>query len=391
MTHVFAISKIVHMTSVHPAQDVRIFHKECRALASAGYNVVLIAPHNRNEVVEGVAIVGIPNKQGRIKRMTRSVWRVYREALRQDAEIYHFHDPELIPVGLLLVARGKAVIYDIHEDLALDILHSKPYIPASLRRLLAWVTDGFERAASRRFAALIFATAAISQKFAEHNCKTVLVRNYPLRDQVQDNAAALWRDRDLSVAYVGGIMPERGLKQVVRAMDLLPKHSRIRVKIAGAFSPFSFREELVNLPGWNRVDELGMVDRPVLNLILNQVRAGIVTYLPQPNHLRAEPNKLFEYMAAGLPVIASDFPLWREIVERTNCGLLVDPRDPRAIMNAIEFLVTHPDESQGMGQRGLQAVQQWFHWGSEEQKLLRLYADLVGEKCAAKCSDTGSD
>lgn len=382
--------KVVHLTSVHSARDVRILRKECRSLAKAGYDVVLIAPHTRNEVVDGIAILGLPKMDNRLKRMIGSAWRVYREAVRQDAEIYHFHDPELIPIGLLLTARGKSVIYDVHEELAADILFSKPYLPAWSRPLLCKVLDGFENAASRRFAAVIPATAAIAKKFVALNRNTVLIRNYPILNELQAKGNIAWHCRDLTVAYVGGIMPERGLREIVRAMDLLPTEPSIRLKMAGAFLPPSFREQMIQIPGWNRVDELGMVDRPLLNLMLSRVRAGLVTYLPQPNHERAEPTKLFEYMSAGLPVIASDFPLWREIVEQARCGLLVDPRDPSAIAQAIEFLVTHPDEAEAMGQQGFKAVQKWYHWGREEQNLLRVYADLIGQQSPARALELHS-
>ena len=128
--------KVCVMTSVHSAVDVRIFRKECVSLARAGFKVTLVAPWNRDERIDGVDIKAIPSTSRRLLRLIRTVWQLLREAKHVDAEIYHFHDPELIPVGLLLLRRGKTVIYDIHEDVPLDIL-SKHYLPGWSRRPLS--------------------------------------------------------------------------------------------------------------------------------------------------------------------------------------------------------------------------------------------------------------
>ena len=142
--------KVVHLTSVHTAFDVRVFHKECKSLARSGKDVVLITPHPSDRVVDSVEVKGIRSSGGRFVRMTRTAWRLYREALRQNGDVYHFHDPELIPVGLLLATRGNTVVYDLHEDAPSDILH-KDYIPRRLRRPLMWCVRKLEDAACRRF------------------------------------------------------------------------------------------------------------------------------------------------------------------------------------------------------------------------------------------------
>src|SRR5215469_2066667 len=121
--------KVVHMTSVHNALDNRIFRKECRSLAHAGFSVTAIAPSENDAVVDGVTIRAVPREPSRFARMTRTVWNIYREAIRQNADLYHFHDPELIPVGLLLRCARKSVIYDLHEDCPRDIL-AKDYLPS---------------------------------------------------------------------------------------------------------------------------------------------------------------------------------------------------------------------------------------------------------------------
>jgi hypothetical protein len=368
--------KVIVLSSVHDAFDVRIFHKECKSLARAGYGVTLIVPHGRDEVVDGVQIKAVPKTGGRISRMAKTVWQVYREAARLNARLYHFHDPELIPVGLLLRARGKKVIYDIHEDYPQAIL-SKYYLRHWIRRPGSWVMERFENFASRRLSALVAATPAIAERFRGMNGRTVAIQNFPLKDEMITGWDIRWRDRPLDIVYAGGITAIRGIRQMVEAMGLLPEGLATKLILAGELSPPSFRHELAGLPGWGRVEMLGLISRRAVAQLFGNVRAGLVLFLPEPNHVRSQPNKLFEYMSAGIPVIASDFPLWREIVEEAGCGLVVNPLDPQAIAGAIEHLLTHPEEAEAMGRRGREAVEKKYNWASEEKKLLALYEEVL--------------
>src|ERR1700686_3482114 len=217
--------KIVHLTSVHTAFDVRVFHKECKSLARSGKHVVLIAPHQRDEVVDSVEVKGIQIGGGRLVRMTRTAWSLYREAIRQNGDVYHFHDPELIPLGLLLAARGKTVVYDIHEDAPADILH-KDYIPGPLRRPLMGSVQKFENAACRRFSGLIAATPTIAKRFHSINPNTVVVHNFPMLDEIAPSGALPWSERPPVVAYIGSISERRGIREILQALALLPSANR---------------------------------------------------------------------------------------------------------------------------------------------------------------------
>jgi glycosyltransferase involved in cell wall biosynthesis len=367
--------KVVHMTTVHQAFDGRIFHKECRTLAQSGYEVVLVAPHERDEVVHGVGIRAIPKLGGRISRMTRSAWHVYREAISQDADIYHFHDPELIPAGLLLRARGKQVIYDVHEDLPRDI-ESKVYLPVCLRRPIAWVTEYIEDAAARCFTALVAATPTIGGRLSRQNSNTIVVNNFP---DLEEFTSDLWNwdERELSIAYIGGITEQRGIRELISAMELVNPNIPAKLVLAGHFSPDGLIRDLSLLPGWKNIEWLGFFGRKQVANLLARVRAGLVVLHPEPNFVSSQPTKLYEYMAAGIPVVASDFPLWREIVKVAGCGLLVDPCDPTAIAEAITYLLTHPEESQEMGRRGRAAVEKRYSWKNEQANLIRLYTGLL--------------
>jgi glycosyltransferase involved in cell wall biosynthesis len=376
--------KICHLTSVHSALDPRIFHKECRSLARAGFDVTVIGPHSADSVSDAVRIKAIPRASSRLSRMTRTAWRVYSAARTHDADIYHFHDPELIPVGLLLRSAGKHVIYDIHEDLPKDVL-SKPYLPGWSRTAISHFTRLVEAAACGHFSALVAVTPSIAGRFQTINQRTVVVHNYPYAEElVHGGRSVPWSERRQSVAYVGGIMAQRAIHEMVSAIALVPDSLSAVLELAGpkAISAQDSERLLAN-PGWSRVRDHGFVDQPSTFQILRSVRAGLVLFHPEPNHFEAMPQKIFEYMGAGLPVIASDFPLWRRILGETGCGIFVDPQSPAEIAGAISRVLENPAESEAMGRRGQAAVLERFHWGSEAAKLLALYRQIGNGKCAA--------
>jgi glycosyltransferase involved in cell wall biosynthesis len=369
--------KIVHLTSVHPAFDVRIFHKECKSIARAGYDVTLIAAHDRDETVDGVRMKAMVPPSGRISRMLRTTWAICRQAIREDADLYHFHDPELIPVALVMRIRGKKVIYDVHEDVPADIL-TKQYIPRHFRRPISWLAGLVEKKSSRYFSAVVTATNPISRRFRFRKAGTVVVSNYPVLDQEWDPRVPSWSHRTgSSIVYAGLLSEDRCIREIVEAMNLVPPSLGATLNLAGGFSPPAYAREVTAAQGWQKVNSLGVVSRSDLSLLLNSARAGLCIYRPDPNCVEAAPNKLFEYMYAGIPVIASDFPGFHAIVNSVKCGLLVDPLDSKGIARAIEYVLTHPEEAEQMGRRGREAVSRTFNWASEEDKLLALYASLL--------------
>jgi glycosyltransferase involved in cell wall biosynthesis len=376
------MAKVVHMTSVHGALDNRIFRKECCSLAHAGFSVTAIAPHSQDVVVDSVRIRAVRREQSRLARMTRTVWQIYREALRQNADVYHFHDPELIPVGLLLRLAGKGVIYDLHEDCPKDIL-AKDYLPSWSRAAVAWCVDKVESAASAHFSALVAVTPSIAARFQKINRRTVVVYNYPRADEVATgDSAAPWHHRTVAVGYVGGITRDRGIAQMVEAMGLLPPALNATLELLGPTVGVQL-DEFERHPGWTRVRYHGVVDPRTTFGLLGRLRAGLVLFHPVPNAIESLPQKLFEYMGAGLPVIASDFPLWRRLVQDPGCGIVVNPLDPKAIASAIEYILTNPVEAEAMGSRGQTAVLERYNWNQEAEKLVSLYTDLVKAQCAA--------
>ena len=378
--------KVCVLTSVHQPFDIRIFHKECKSLAQAGYEVTLVAACQCDQAVDGVRFRAIPKAKSRIARLTQTDWRVYREALKQRADIYHFHDPELIPIALLLRMGGKKVIYDIHEDLP-RCMPYKPYLPKWVGALAARVVELGENTASRFFSGLVAATPVIAARFCQRNEHTVVVHNYPLMGELAARPDHPWEAREMRVAYAGSsVSIQRGALEMVQAMGLLPADLEASLSLAGPFSPESLRDRLAAEPGWKRVQICGVLDRPGVTDLLGRARAGLVLQRPEPNAMAGKPVKMFEYMAAGIPVISAHFPLWSQIVDGAQCGLCVDPLNPREIAQAIRYLLTHPREAEAMGQRGRRAIEERLNWNREEAKLLDLYTELTAP--AGACEST---
>lgn len=293
-----------------------------------------------------------------------------KRALETPARIFQLHDPELLPIGLALKRRGMTVIFDAHEDLALQTL-SKRYIPVAVRRPLGSILFSMEKILCRRLDQVITATPAIRDRFSSQGLRADDIRNYPILGEWDEGRGG--RDRRSLVCYVGGIEGTRGIRQLVQAMALTKPPARLA--LGGPFH--ELRDEVATYPGWRNVDERGILTRDGVSDLLNESRAGLVTLLPTPAYLESLPIKMFEYMSAGLPVIASNFPLWREIVEGNDCGICVDPLDPAAIAGAIDFLIANPDIADRMGDNGKRAVHERFNWDAEERKLFAIYDRLA--------------
>ncbi|MBS1723721.1 MAG: glycosyltransferase family 4 protein [Armatimonadetes bacterium] len=351
---------------------MRIFLKECRSLAHAGYDTHLIAHAPADTERDGVQLRTLGPRKGRLARMLLSSGAALRMADQVGADLYHFHDPELIRVGLALKKRGKVVVYDVHESHAESVL-DRAYIPAPLRRVVSARVASAERAADKRLDAIVAATPKIAASFSNPN--TVLVQNFPMLEELASPESEPFQSRPQQVVYVGGVSLVRGAKEMVASLRRSAGTTFIVIGEPAGDLPLI---EWVDPSLSERVKLLGWQPRDEVSRLMSQCRAGFVLYHPLRNHTESQPNKLFEYMAAGLPVIASDFPHWRSLVDEFGCGVLVDPLDPVAIGDTLDAMMTNPVQAEEMGKRGRQAVIDVFNWSTQEQVLLDLYRRLLG-------------
>ena len=262
------------------------------------------------------------------------------------------------------------MIYDTHEDVPRDIL-TKTWIPAGLRKLISRVFEVFENFAAKQMSFVITATPFIQKRFAKITAKSQAVNNYPILDELEYGDQD-WGQKERAVTYVGSITAIRGIMEMVEAIG----QTEAKLLLGGQFSPAQLRNQVVTLPGWERVEELGQLRRSEVARVFSLCCAGLVLLHPGPNHTDAQPNKLFEYMSAGIPVIGSNFPLWREIIEGNKCGICVDPLDPADIAAAISWLIEHSQEAQAMGDNGRKAVRENYNWGTEGKTLVAIYEGL---------------
>jgi glycosyltransferase involved in cell wall biosynthesis len=374
MKKYLARAEICHLTSVHDPLDTRIYRKECLSLVRYGYRVCLIAPSaTGGDVQDVVQLVSLPPVNSRLARMLFQPWRVLFAAIRSRARAYHFHDPELLVVGMLLKLTGSKVIYDVHESVGADIL-SKSYLPTWFRRLAALAVSALERVGTRLYDGIISATPFIASSFAP--VQSLVVQNFPINGELAVSEELEVR-QDLAL-YMGSMSDIRGITEMVQAMSLLSSRDSTKLVLVGRFSDQSFENLLRGMPGWARVEYHPWQDRKSLARMMSRCRVGLILLHPAPNHYHAYPNKLFEYMSAGLPVLASDFPLWREIIEGSGCGQVVDPTKPGEIAKRIAWFIGHPLQAEEMGKKGKAAVANLYNWDREEGKLIAFYQNLIG-------------
>jgi len=362
--------KICHLTSVHKSNDVRIFLKECSSLAKH-YETFYLVVNGKTEIKNNVKIIGVKvDYSNRLQRFTKAVNILLQKAIEVDADVYHIHDPELLRIAIKLKNKKKKVIYDAHEDLPRQIL-SKPYLNPNFTKLISFLIEKYENKVSRKLDAIITATPFIKERFIKINKNTFNINNYPLNEELESKFEV--NKPTNYICYIGGITEIRGIEQLIDALEYTKE---IKLYIAGEFSSIEFENKLKNKKGWEKTIELGFISRERAKEIKSKCFAGIVTFLPEQNHINAQPNKIFEYMASGLCVIGSNFKLWKKIIEDNDVGLCVDPNNPKEIGDAINYLKENREDVSRMSKNGINSIRKIFNWSVEEKKLFKIYENL---------------
>lgn len=366
--------RVCHLSSVHVATDTRIFYRYCKHL-SQNHEVILIAVHPKEEILQGIHIIPFRRFKNKLLRVFFTWFLMFFKAIRARAELYHLHDPELIPCGLLLRLMGKKVVLDIHENVAEDIF-DKPWIPA--KKLLYACFHFFEKVAVKTMP-IMLAERSYEARYKRMGADFTTVLNYVDLPFFQPFSEPVNRKSN-RIFYMGILLESRGLQQIAEALHMLKKQGHaIEFDVVGELYS-SLEKQLYALPFWEEVSaQIHFHGRMTLEKgyeISRQAAVGMCIIQPMKNSVGSYPTKMFEYMAIGLPQVTSDFPLYRTIVEGEGSGICVDPSDPVAISRAILEIIQNPDMAETMRQKGLRAAHK-YPWTEQMNKVFGLYGRLL--------------
>lgn len=369
-------AKVVHMTTVHHPYDTRIFHKECTSLQKGGYDVSLIASMDKQEIQKDtdVTMVPIKKRKNRLARMVFSTLEAYLKAKSLKADCYHIHDPELLPVGRLLKKKNNVVIYDVHEDYV-TAMYQKEYFPKPIRKAVGAVYGFVEKILSKNMA-LCLAEKYYQEKYPSGIC----ILNYPALNDKLVNHQIDDQPAENKVLYTGNVSMERGAYIHAQIPNIDPS---VSVHFIGK-CPSSIAEKMYAEAGEKKeqlmiegIDQF--IEREEIDdkYISRKWLAGIALFPPTQHYKKKELTKFFEYMSAGLPILCSNFPVWKKFMDKYQCGIAVDPYNEEEIKEAIDYLRKHPEEARQMGMNGKKAVVRQLNWQKEEEKLINWYGALL--------------
>ncbi|GAB3641896.1 glycosyltransferase [Spirosoma arcticum] len=370
--------RILHISTAHQPQDPRIVFKQCQTLSDQ-HEVFCAIPHADPAIAPTIRFVRLPF-------FRRVVWRalitgpyILMRCLWLRPAVVHIYVPELIPVALIFQLFGANVIYEVQENLfkKMHLKHlNRGYL---LECFFRW----FDALARRRFY-LVFTEHRYLDTYTNLTKPHAVIYNYPLlpfldpfRQPYQPNLS------QPVFFYIGWLSFERAFDTLVNGLALLREtHPTFVMHLFGQRT-FSDRD-LEHLPNFDAVRDnvhfYGYTDQRRAFPYAAQATAGLALLKPIGDYPDSYTTKLFEYMALGLPVITSDFPLYRDVVERHHCGFCVSPYDPKQLTAAMIYLIEHPAEAHAMGERGRLAVEQTYNWATEARKLIDLYALVLNNK-----------
>lgn len=340
-------------------------------MAELGYQVTLICPDAEEGIKNGVKVLSVESAgTSRIKRMVKTTKAVYQEALKLDADIYHFHDPELLRYGKKLSKKGKKVIYDSHEDVPADILDKEWLKPSWLRTFVSRIYNSYEKKIIKKLSAVISVTPPITAKFDHPNATTV--HNYPMLSNFQGLSRNVNNEK-LKLIYSGGLTEVRGIKELILALELV--NFECELILAGKWNSEPYRIECESLEGWKKVSFKGFITLEENYQLMSSCHVGLVNFMPIGNHLHSLPNKAFEYFACGLVVQMSDFKFWRN--EFGDNAKYHNPKAPKDIAEKLTLLNKNISDLVKWGAQGKQFIVENRSWESQVEILDKLYQKIL--------------
>jgi glycosyltransferase involved in cell wall biosynthesis len=372
--------KVCIFTTVHRPFDVRVFHRQARTLARAGYDVTLLAHGDENKTVQGIHVRTIARPKNRFFRLL-SLFRFGFYCFREKANVYHFHDLECLPLGFLLKkVTGRAVIYDCHENYP-ETAYERVWYPDWVKPLLAKLIARFEPALAKQLDKVICVVADQKARFDAAGCDTALVRNVP-RLEIFEQALQIEAPVQNRLIYLGGQSVARGARTLVDIMaDLSETHPDIKLLCLGPFNEPLVEAETkayVKHRGLDHtIEYINMVPHEKVPEYVTTSLIGLIPWQPHQQMLKMiSPNKVFEYMACKIPIVASDLPSLKDIIVKSGAGVTVQADHVKAHADAIRKLLSDPDLCHQYAKQGHQYVQTHHNWDIEAQKLLGVYQHI---------------
>jgi len=369
--------RVAVVSSVHRWNDTRVYLKQAQSLAAAGYDTLLVAMDSQAKKFS-VGPLWI-EKIARRKRLLRFLtwFQILRRVFQHRAKIVHAHDPELFPLIALLRLLGKRVVCDVHEDLAEQILH-KEWLPKIVRRPMSAFARGLYRVLPRLVNGVIIAEDSYFPLFPARP-NVLLVRNFPFLPGVHRRE---YRTNRLRLVYVGDVRVVRGIRHYVQIVHALRQRGiDVELRVIGSFAApaeeAAIHTLIAELGVGDAIKLLGRRAPEEVPGLLADCDVGLTLLHPIGNYRESYPTKMFEYMAAGIPVVSSNFPLWEAVVLPNDCGVSVDPLDVRAGADALEGYARSEELRRRQGINGRRAVAEKYQWAVEFATLRALYARLA--------------
>lgn len=369
--------KVCIIAPVHDYFDIRVFQKEAKTLRDEGYDVVLFAKHDKDEVIDGIKIRKNEYKN-RIQRFLKLPG-IFKEVNKLNADVYHLHNPDTLLIGFCLKKLNRKVIYDTHEDFSQKILIKK-WLPKMLRKPIANLVSNLEMRAGKRFDSVIVTEKQVKDRISE---KATIIGNSPITKGKLISSSYKESEKikknGLKAIYVGGISKGRGIVEMINSIEKLNNHMPIKLWLIGPFFSNEFYKECRSLKGWQYVEYLGKLPQEQAFAHMIKADIGLATLLDVGGHSKTDPNKVYEYQMFGLPYVASNFPKWIKRFSGANSGIFVDPKNENEIVEALCTILTNAELYECMSKNGKKFAEE-NSWDKEKQKLINVYRETLGFK-----------
>lgn len=364
---------------MHPFNDDRIFERACKGLNSIGDKVILIATHDGDIVIDGIGILGLKKRKGLSRRILSS-FEAFRKARTVKADVFHFHDPDLIPWMLILSFLNRKVVYDVHENYESRAVKLPPLF---LRKVYAKIYRKLENMLSSGFSGLTVVTPSMKNLFRGVNKPIEVTDNVVYVSRLKDVELPAEKNKKLTIYTSGTNSKYRNCLQTIDALPhILREVPDIRMMFAGRYYPEDYRS-LLN----KRAEDLGVSEYVSIEGMMSWeenfkrtagAHIGCVFYEDNLNNRVTLPNRLYEYMFCGVAVLGEDFPEVRRVLEDSGAGLCVNSNSPESIAGKAIYMLKNPDVMIEMGRKGREAVLKKYNFENELMRLDQFYKKIAG-------------